>query len=201
MSLLNQGRNEIRFNNSGGKCLLENWVEERAVYELDPQELSGNITSKAQLLKDGHAGILNRDFSAKVEGESTVMSSYKVPQKVNVRLTGKKQEMIERMVLEKVHKEIQDINPQVEPPDYKSVTMKDFNIEDFVSQKPKPTHNHDYKRDQAVTFWTEHADKITGVSQKKTGDSAFRKNDAFSKPIDERWDEPLPYELENYPKM
>lgn len=28
MSLLNQGRNEIRFNNSDGKCLLENWVEE-----------------------------------------------------------------------------------------------------------------------------------------------------------------------------
>ena len=28
MSALNQGRNEIRFNNSDGKCLLENWVEE-----------------------------------------------------------------------------------------------------------------------------------------------------------------------------
>ena len=28
MSILNQGRNEIRFNNSDGKCLLENWVEE-----------------------------------------------------------------------------------------------------------------------------------------------------------------------------
>lgn len=28
MSVLNQGRNEIRFNNSDGKCLLENWVEE-----------------------------------------------------------------------------------------------------------------------------------------------------------------------------
>ena len=28
MSISNQGRNEIRFNNSEGKCLLENWVEE-----------------------------------------------------------------------------------------------------------------------------------------------------------------------------
>ena len=28
MSMLNDGRNEIRFNNSDGKCLLENWVEE-----------------------------------------------------------------------------------------------------------------------------------------------------------------------------
>ena len=32
MSLLNQGRNEIRFNNSDGKCLLENWVEEVGTY-------------------------------------------------------------------------------------------------------------------------------------------------------------------------
>lgn len=27
-SLANEGRNEIRVNNSSGKCLLENWVEE-----------------------------------------------------------------------------------------------------------------------------------------------------------------------------
>ena len=31
MSILNQGRNEIRVNNSGAKCLLENWVEEVGV--------------------------------------------------------------------------------------------------------------------------------------------------------------------------
>lgn len=28
MSTLNEGRNEIRVNNSNSKCLLENWVEE-----------------------------------------------------------------------------------------------------------------------------------------------------------------------------
>ena len=27
-SLANDGRNEIRVNNSAGRCLLENWVEE-----------------------------------------------------------------------------------------------------------------------------------------------------------------------------
>lgn len=40
-----------------------------------------------------------------------------------------------------------------------------------------------------------------GVSQKKTGDTPFRKNDAFSKPIGEYWNEPGPHELEDYPKM
>ena len=42
---------------------------------------------------------------------------------------------------------------------------------------------------------------IQGVSQTKTRDSAFRKNDAFSKPIDEYWNEPAPFEQEDYPKM
>jgi hypothetical protein len=42
---------------------------------------------------------------------------------------------------------------------------------------------------------------LQGVSSEKTGDTPFRKNDAFSKPIGEYWEEPQPYELENYPKM
>lgn len=40
-----------------------------------------------------------------------------------------------------------------------------------------------------------------GVSSEKTQDTPFRKNDAFSKPIGEFWDETQPYEIENYPKM
>lgn len=42
---------------------------------------------------------------------------------------------------------------------------------------------------------------LQGVTQAKTRDSAFRRNDAFSKPLGEYWDEPKPYELEDYPKM
>ena len=40
-----------------------------------------------------------------------------------------------------------------------------------------------------------------GVTNVKTGDSPFRRNDAFSQPIPEYFDEPQPYEQENYPKM
>lgn len=42
---------------------------------------------------------------------------------------------------------------------------------------------------------------LQGVTQVKTRDTAFRRNDAFSKPIGEYWEEPKPYELEDYPKM
>jgi len=43
MSILNQGRNEIRFNNSDGRCLLENWVEEVNIGEIINLERHNNI--------------------------------------------------------------------------------------------------------------------------------------------------------------
>ena len=53
MSALNQGRNEIRFNNSDGKCLLENWVEE----VLHSTQLNGAVSRMHKTLhpfKDIH---------------------------------------------------------------------------------------------------------------------------------------------------
>ena len=40
-----------------------------------------------------------------------------------------------------------------------------------------------------------------GVTNVKTGDTPFRRNDAFSQPIDEYWNATQPYDQENYPKM
>ncbi|XP_067667154.1 sperm-associated antigen 8-like [Haliotis asinina] len=201
MSLLNQGRNEIRFNNSGGKCLLENWVEERAVKEIVPDNANSNVAS-AQGFKDGHQGILSTAFNAKPEKLTTFTDSYRKPVKPDVRQIGRKTELMQQMFFEKVSQEVHDeFNPPPPEADFRSVTMADFNKPDFVSIKPKPTANHDYRTDQPVSFWSEHRDRATGVTQVKTRDTVFRKNDGFSKPISEYWDEPQPYELENYPKM
>lgn len=204
MSILNQGRNEIRFNNSEGKCLLENWVEERAVEPYDCVEEDAKITCSAQRFRDGHLGILTTDLDNGVSNVTTIRESYKKPEPCGVRLMGKKEELMRQMYFEKVGKEVfcEELEAsQPEPTDFRSVTMKDFNIEGFKSVRPAPTKNHDYKKDQPVTFWSEHKNVIHGVSSVKTGDTPFRKNDAFSKPIGEYWDEPAPYELENYPKM
>lgn len=48
MSLLNQGRNEIRFNNSDGKCLLENWVEEVGTYNFHSVSWINKILQNCQ---------------------------------------------------------------------------------------------------------------------------------------------------------
>ncbi|XP_064620500.1 sperm-associated antigen 8-like [Lineus longissimus] len=196
MSSLNQGRNEIRFNNSGGMCLMENWVEERASQHLDPTKLTPNIT------KSGHAGVLTTNFDAKPEKESTMQDSYRPPPKPAVRLHGKKQEMLLQMLVEKVSNEVDaEFNQPPEEDDWRSITHRDYNKE-FESRKIPPTTSHDYVSEQPVTFWSEHKDKITGVSQVKTGDTVFRKNAAFSQPADSPyWDKTQPYDIENYPKM
>ncbi|XP_060576902.1 sperm-associated antigen 8-like [Ruditapes philippinarum] len=205
MSILNQGRNEIRFNNSDGKCLLENWVEERAVKNYDTvRDVKTSGGSKAELFKDGHAGVLTINLEAKPENETTVRASYKTPVHPGIPLEGNKSKLMRQMYMEKAVQEVfvDDINPpQPEPLDYKSVTAKDFFNDDFVHVPPKPTKNHNYRTEQPVTFWSEHKGKVTGVSSVKTGDTPFRRNDAFSQPIDEYFDDTQPYDQENYPKM
>lgn len=203
MSILNQGRNEIRFNNSDGRCLLENWVEERQVQNYDTVE-DNQGQSNAQIFRDGHVGVLTIDTNAKPVNESTVKASFKTPVHPGVPLEGNKSKLMRQMYMEQAVQEVfrDDINdPEPEPLDYKSVTAKDFNKDDFKHVPPKPTKNHNYRTEQPVTFWSEHKEKIHGVSSAKTRDTPFRKNDAFSQPIEEYFDDTKPYDQENYPKM
>ncbi|KAH3843966.1 sperm-associated antigen 8-like [Dreissena polymorpha] len=203
MSILNQGRNEIRFNNSEGKCLLENWVEERQTQKYDTIN-DDKCESKAQLFRDGHVGVLTINVDSKLESETTVRASYKKPVHPGIPLEGKKNDLMRQMYMEQAIQDVfkDDINiPQPEPLDYKSVTAKDFNKDDFVHVPPKPTKNHNYRTEQPVSFWSEHKDRITGVTSVKTRDTPFRRNDAFSQPIDEYFDDTKPYDQENYPKM
>ncbi|KAK7501733.1 hypothetical protein BaRGS_00007164 [Batillaria attramentaria] len=204
MSVLNDGRNEIPVGNSDGKCLLENWVEERSVDHLDPKvDLEKGITSKMQVLRFGHKGLLTTDFDAKAEDKTNVRISYTPPQVDKTRKVGSKAELMERMFFEQIAKDLKiDEDPGPEPTDFRSVKMVDYDFE-FESKPKIATRDHNYRTEQPVTFWTEHKDKITCVTQVKTRDTAFRRNDAFTKPNIEYYnrDETQPYSLENYPKM
>lgn len=202
MCTLNQGRNEIRFNNSSSKCLIENWVEERAVGDLDTVDLNADKSSSAKQYKDGHSGLLTTNNEAKAETLTTIRDSYRPPQPANVRQKGKKQELLEKMLYEQVSKQVTDeFNAPPETGPMESIYQADYDIQGFVPSAIAPTASHDYVSEAPVTFWTEHRDKIHSVSQVKTLDTVFRKNTSFSKPIEEYCDQPKPYELEQIPKM
>ncbi|XP_077989002.1 sperm-associated antigen 8-like [Glandiceps talaboti] len=199
MTTMNASRT---INNSDGKCLLENWVEERSCQHLGLDEPVVDPKSISKLGVEGHRGILSTDIEANPEKISTFTDSYRRPRSPGVRIVGKKQQMLEKMLYEQMSQQVhEEFNPPPPEPEYVSVTKKDFTVEGFVSVSPEPTMDHNVETEQPVTFWSEHKDKIHGVSQQKTKDTPFRKNAAFSTPIDENCDEPKPYELEKYPWM
>ncbi|XP_078483540.1 sperm-associated antigen 8-like [Ciona intestinalis] len=201
MSLF-EGRNEIRFNNSGGKCLLENWVEERATASLEPTDVNSECTSSAQLHRHGHKGLLTLSLDANAEKLTTVRESYQKPKFPEVRTRGKKEEMIERMLYNKVGEEThREFNPPPPPMEYVTIKQQDFDKPDFKSTVPPPTKDHNVNTEQCVTFWSTHTNKIHGVSQVKTRDTPFKKNTAFSKPISEYLDQTKPHDEEQYPNM
>ncbi|CAL1544475.1 unnamed protein product [Lymnaea stagnalis] len=204
-TLANGGRNDIRINNSAGRCMLENWVEERANIDRDPPlDREYNLKERAIFLRSGHPGILTVEDTAKAENVTTVRATYTPPKVDRTRQKGIRRELMEKAftkavcdeILEEKTKKIEE--ERGEP--MCTIFMQDY-TRDFPKFEIEDTKDHDYVNEQPITFWSEHKDKMHGVTQTKTRDSAFRRNDAFSKPIGEYWDEPKPYDLSNYPMM
>ncbi|GAA6213801.1 sperm-associated antigen 8 isoform X1 [Lates japonicus] len=170
--------------NKVGKCLLHNWAEERAVAALDNEE------TKTHNQRHGHKGILTMDLESKMENVTTVKAAYVPPKSPGVRLQGIRSELLEKhiaqMISDKVHAEL---NPPTPKTDFCSTTQKDFCVEGFVPLTPETTQVHDYKSDEAVTFWSENYQKIQGVTAVQNLNAPFRKSALFSTPICERLDE------------
>ncbi|XP_071323122.1 sperm-associated antigen 8 isoform X1 [Trachinotus anak] len=188
--------------NKVGKCLLHNWAEERAVAALDNEE------TKTQIQRHGHRGILTMDQESKMETVTTLKAAYVPPKSPGVRLkddllcmlrsslllyfhgSGIRGEFLEKhiaqMISDKIHAEL---NPPTPKTDFCSTTQRDFCVEGFVPLTPETTQAHDYKTDQAVTFWSENYQQIQGVTAVQTLKAPFRKSALFSTPISERLDE------------
>lgn len=184
------GISVMRHSNSCGKTLLDNWVEERKCEQFDISE----SVSVSQLHKQGHKGILTTDFDAKPERVSTVKDSYRKPDLFAVPQVGLRRQLLQEELIRQVSAKVeQEFNPPPPAVEYLSTTKKDFSKE-FTPIIKAPTRDHDIKTEQPATFWLERAEEVHGVSQVRTKDTPFRRNAAFSTPIDEYKDAPKPGE-------
>ncbi|KAK5851710.1 hypothetical protein PBY51_023243 [Eleginops maclovinus] len=167
-----------------GKCMLHNWVEERAMEDVDAQE------TRTQIQKHGHKGIFTMDQESKMESVTTLRADFVPPKGPGVRLRGIRGELLEKhiaqMIREKVTAERNRPSPKT---DFCSTTQKDFCAQGFVPLTPETTQVHDYKADQAITFWSENCQRIQGATAVQTVKAPFRKSALFSTPISERLDE------------
>ncbi|KAM8828876.1 sperm-associated antigen 8 isoform 2-T2 [Spinachia spinachia] len=160
---------------TGRGCMLHNWVEEK---------------TRLQILKQGHGGLLTMAQESKMETVTTLRASYVPPKGLGVRLRGIRGELLEKHIAEKIRGEVQaELNTQSPEMDYCSTTQKDFCVEGFVPLTPETTQVHDYKTDEAVTFWSENYQRVQGVTAVQNPKAPFRKSALFSTPINERLDE------------
>uniref|UniRef100_A0A672JNU8 Sperm associated antigen 8 n=1 Tax=Salarias fasciatus TaxID=181472 RepID=A0A672JNU8_SALFA len=126
---------------AAAKCLQHNWVEERAVAGLDTAE------DKRRIQRHGHTGILTLDLGAKMENTTTLKSAFVAPKSPGVRRRGTE----ERRAA---------MNPPAPKPEYRSTTQRDFSAQGFLPLPLQSTNGHDYKTEQAVTFWSENYRRI-----------------------------------------
>ncbi|TKS84179.1 Sperm-associated antigen 8 [Collichthys lucidus] len=167
-----------------GKCMLHNWTEERAVAALGTEE------TRTQIQRYGHRGILTMDQESKMETVTTLKAAYIPPRSPGVRLRGIRGELLEKHIAQMIREEVQaEWTPPIQKTDFCSTTQKDFCVEGFVPLTPETTQVHDYKTDQAVTFWGENCQQVQGVTAVHTLKAPFRKSALFSTPISERLDE------------
>eukprot|EP00076_Gallus_gallus_P035068 XP_025000606.1 sperm-associated antigen 8 isoform X3 [Gallus gallus] len=158
---------QLRRSVPRGTCLIHNWQEERATNHLDdvvPPQL-------------GSEGFVHR------------------------------QELME------------EIHSPPSPMEILSTTHRDYQAGGFQPTPPTTTQPHNYHMEQPRSFWLERAHSLPvstrilphhpavptahrdlpisplqGVTCIRTGDSPFRRNAAFSTPITEYLEQPLPYE-------
>jgi len=175
-----------------GKTLLGNWVEERQVSHLDncPKSIK-------ELHKLGHSNVLSQT-EEKRTFETTCEVSYKPSEVKSCSRSGRRKELLEKQLYEKISSEIQEeMTPKSPPIDYTSTTKKDFSKE-FECHAPKATMEHDVNAEMPLTFWHQNLNTVHGVTQTKQGKSPFKKNAAFSTPISESLDAQKPGDEWNF---
>ncbi|XP_059581402.1 sperm-associated antigen 8 isoform X2 [Alligator mississippiensis] len=75
--------------------------------------------------------------------------------------------------------------PRPAPMESLSTMRQDYRREGFCSAPPPPTQPHDYRMEQPRSFWLENAARIPGVTKPRAGDTPFKRNAAFSTPVED----------------
>ncbi|XP_038646695.1 sperm associated antigen 8 [Scyliorhinus canicula] len=180
---------EDNANRIKNKCLIGNWLEQRVSSPFDQDE--EKATSHALAFKNGHKGLLSTDYLSNMSDITTYKDSYPTPMPPPQPERGIKKQLIEKYMYHKISKELFDAHEAAlafQPMEPLSVTGRDFKMEGFKSVPRPPTMIHNYKTEQPITIWSDHATEVHGVTTIKTGDTPFRKNTSFSKPIMETFD-------------
>ncbi|XP_072920406.1 sperm-associated antigen 8 isoform X2 [Hemitrygon akajei] len=164
-------------------------ISSRNSAPIDQQQ--AKTTSRALAFKNGHKGLLSIDYLSRMSGISTYKEFYHPPSGPEEREIGIRKQLFEKCMYHKISKEVYDEYKEpfaIQPMESLSVTGRDFKMEGFKSVPRPPVMRHDYKTEQPITIWSDHVKQVQGVTEIKTGDTPFRKNASFTRPIMEALD-------------
>ncbi|NXF41780.1 SPAG8 protein, partial [Nyctibius bracteatus] len=172
-----------------GTCLIHNWQEERATNHLDsvPEQEPG---SEGFTHRHGHRGLLVHQLVSWPTISTTMKDTYRPPHRALLLGRGEaepptlpqavRMEMLEEMC------------PPRMPMESVSTIHRDYCAGGCQLTPLPTTQPHNYHTEQPCSFWLEQAHNLPGVTSIRSGDSPFRKNAAFSTPITEYLEQPLP---------
>ncbi|NXS62600.1 SPAG8 protein, partial [Brachypteracias leptosomus] len=185
-----------------GSCLINNWQEERATNHLDA--VPGQEPDwEGFVYRHGHHGLLVHQLTSWPTGSTTTKDTYCPPHRVLLLGRGQREAMLESMLYQKYRQAmpqrggpyykkemLEEKCPRQMPMESVSTTHQDYRVQGCQFTPLPTTQPHNYCTEQPCSFWLEHAHSLPGVTG--TGDSPFRRNAAFSTPITEYLEQPLP---------
>ncbi|XP_035419758.2 sperm-associated antigen 8 [Cygnus atratus] len=181
-----------------GSCLIRNWQEERATNGLD-RVLAPEMGSEGFVHRHGHRGLLARQPPAQPPPSTTSEHTFRPPHRIPMLARGQREALLELMLYQKYRRELlEERCPPRAPMERLSTTHRDFQAGGFQPTPLPTTQPHNYHTEQPRSFWLEQARSVPGVTCIRTGDSPFRRNAAFSTPIAEYLEQPLPHVAESY---
>ncbi|GFS90232.1 uncharacterized protein NPIL_43121 [Nephila pilipes] len=149
----------------------------------------------AYKLRRGQKDLINTiEFDDKETMKSTLQSThradFKTPPRPESPSRGKRRELMERYLFEKISADIANYEFRARsPPKYISTTHDHFDVPGFDPDASlQPKFEHSLYSDPAITFWSENKRQIPGVSVPDNPTGNFNYSARFSKPVSSRWD-------------
>ncbi|NXK52663.1 SPAG8 protein, partial [Chauna torquata] len=170
---------------------------QRATADPD-QALPPELGSWGFVHRHGHRGLLARQPLLRPPLSTTAKHAFRPPHSITLPAQGQREATLEFMLYQKYRQEmLEETCPPHGAVEMLSTTHRDYRAGGFQPAPLPPTQPHNYHTEQPRSFWLERARSVPGVTCIRTGDSPFRRNAAFSTPITEHLEQPLPHVAES----
>ncbi|NXC20161.1 SPAG8 protein, partial [Corythaeola cristata] len=176
-------------------CLIHNWQEKGAMNHPDPVP-GQRPGSEGFAHQHSHHGLLASQLLSWPTDSTTMKDAHRPSQRPLMLQQGEAEfPLLTHVPPKKTAREkemLEEISPPWTPMESVSTMHCDYCARSCQFTPLPTTQPHNYCTEQPCTFWLEQARSLPGVTRICSRGSPFRRNAAFSTPITEYLEQPLP---------